>query len=188
MIPVSLELFTIGHSIHPLEEFLQLLALHRVEALADVRRFPGSRKYPHFNRESLAAVLTDAGVEYHWLEALGGRRKEIGGPSKNLGLRNQSFRNYADYMTTEEFRLAVGHLLDLAQRKRTAFMCSEGLFWRCHRRLVSDHLLTRGHVVRHIMPDGKLQSHTLTQDAKIENGELTYPATRNSVEEMNLFD
>jgi uncharacterized protein (DUF488 family) len=188
MIPMSLELFTIGHSTHPLEEFLDLLARHGIEALADIRRFPGSRKYPHFNRESLAAALSSAGVEYHWLESLGGRRKATGGPSKNLGLRNESFRNYADYIATEEFQQGIGRLLDIAQRKQTAFMCSEGLFWRCHRRLVSDYLLSRGHFVRHIMPDGKLQPHTLTQDATIENGKLTYPAPRNTVEERSLFE
>jgi uncharacterized protein (DUF488 family) len=182
------ELFTIGHSTHPLEEFLSLLPRHGIEDLADIRRFPGSRKYPHFNRESLAAALSIAGVEYHWLEALGGRRKGTGGPSKNLGLRNESFRNYADYMATEEFRLGVDGLLNLAKQKRTAFMCSEGLFWRCHRRLVSDYLLARGHVVRHIMPDGKLQLHTLTPGAAIENGELFYPGNLDSAEEKNLFD
>ena len=169
------ELFTVGHSTHPLGEFLDLLARHGVEVLADVRRFPGSRKYPHFNRDHLAAALPEAGVEYRWFEALGGRRKTSSGPSQNLGLRNDSFRNYADYMATPEFREAVEQLLALARRKRTAFMCSEGLFWRCHRRLVSDFLLARGLTVRHVMPDSELRPHTLTEGARIEDGELSYP-------------
>ena len=168
-------LFTIGHSTHPLDGFLRLLARHGIEALADIRRFPGSRKYPHFNRDGLASALPEAGVEYRWFEALGGRRKGSGGSPRNLGLRNESFRNYADYMTTAEFHEAVGQLLDLARRKRTAFMCSEGLFWRCHRRLVSDYLLARGIEVRHIMPDGELRPHTLTEGARIDGGDLSYP-------------
>ena len=175
--PEALEfgLYTIGHSTHPLDEFLMLLDRHGVEALADVRRFPGSRKHPHFNRDHLASALPEAGVEYRWFDALGGRRKGSGGPSKNLGLRNESFRNYADYMSTPEFHEAAGELLSLARRKRTAYMCSEGLYWRCHRRLVSDYLLARGIEVRHIMPDGELRPHVLTEGAVIDDGDLSYP-------------
>jgi len=112
------ELFTVGHSTHPLDVFLKLLARHGIEALADVRRFPGSRKYPHFNRDGFASVLAAAGVEYRWFETLGGRRGTKGGAtSTNLGLRNESFRNYADYMGTPEFREAVEQLLGLARHK-----------------------------------------------------------------------
>lgn len=168
-------LFTIGHSTHPLDEFLKLLARHGIEALADIRRFPGSRKYPHFNQELLASALPEAGVEYRWFEALGGRRKQPGGSTRNHGLRNESFRNYADYMATTEFHEAVGELLELARRNRTAFMCSEGLFWRCHRRLASDYLLVRGIAVQHIMPDGQLRPHSLTEGARIDDGGLSYP-------------
>ena len=107
---------------------------------------------------------------------LGGRRKQAGGSTRNLGLRNESFRNYADYMATEAFHEAVGQLLGLARRKRTAFMCSEGLFWRCHRRLVSDYLLARSIAVQHIMPDGDLRPHSLTPGARIDDGgDLSYP-------------
>ncbi|MHB1558836.1 MAG: DUF488 domain-containing protein [Isosphaeraceae bacterium] len=169
------ELDTIGHSTHSLDVFLTLLTQHGIEALADIRRYPGSRKHPQFHRDSLAAALPRSGVEYHWFEALGGRRKETGGSTRNLGLRNESFRAYADYMATPEFREAVGRLLGLAERKHTAFMCSEGLYWRCHRRLVADYLLARGIVVQHILPDGKLRAHTLTAGARIELGELSYP-------------
>src|SRR5262249_54449707 len=117
---------TIGHSNHPLERFLALLARPGVEALADIRRFPGSRKHPHFHRDNLPVVLPESGVEYHWLEALGGRRPKQRDESPNLGLENQGFRNYADYMLTDEFREGVEKLLEAAQRKRTANMCAEG--------------------------------------------------------------
>jgi uncharacterized protein (DUF488 family) len=172
---MPLPLFTIGHSTHPFDEFLKLLALHGIKALVDVRRFPGSRKHPHFSRDHLASALPQAGIEYHWSEALGGRRKSPDIPSGNLGLRNQSFRNYADYMATPAFDQAVSQLLDLARAKPTAFMCSEGLYWRCHRRLVSDYLLARGIDVQHIMPSGALRPHKLTEAARIDDGLLTYP-------------
>jgi uncharacterized protein (DUF488 family) len=172
---MPLQLFTIGHSTHPLDGFLRLLARHGIEALADIRRFPGSRKHPHFHRDRLATALPPVGVDYRWFEALGGRRRGSGGPTTNLGLRNESFRNYADYMATEEFHEAVAQLLELARRKRTAFMCSEGLYWRCHRRLVSDYLLAQGIAVLHIMPDGELRTHSLTEGARIEGGVLGYP-------------
>ena len=141
---LSLQLFTIGHSTHSLDRFLFLLAQYNIKTLADIRRFPGSRKFPHFNKENLTSDLPPAGIEYHWLEALGGRRpKQTNSSSRNLGLRNESFRNYADYMLTEDFRAGMRQLLTVAAGKPTAFMCSESVFWRCHRRLVSDYLLAR---------------------------------------------
>lgn len=141
---MSSSLFTIGHSNHALDRFLALLAQHEVEALVDIRRFPGSRKHPHFHRDNLAASLQEAGVEYRWLEALGGRRHKQRDESPNLGLENKSFRNYADYMLTDEFRDAVKKLLELARNKRTAILCAEGLFWQCHRRLVSGFSVANG--------------------------------------------
>lgn len=174
---MSLKLFTIGHSTHPLDRFLALLNQHGIEALVDIRRFPGSRKYPHFSRDNLAAALPTAGLEYLWFEALGGRRKkEAGGPSHNLGLRNESFRNYADYMLTPQFQDAVDQLLEIGNRKRTTFMCAEGLFWQCHRRLVSDFLLSKGITVEHIMSSGELRPHTLTEGARIGSNGLSYPS------------
>ena len=169
------QLFTIGHSTHPLDRFLVLLAQHGIEVLADIRRFPGSRKFPHFNQDNLASALAEVGIEYRWFEALGGRRKKNNGSSNNLGLRNESFRNYADYMLTEEFREGVKQLLAVATGKPTAFMCSESVFWRCHRRLVSDFLLVNGITIQHIMPSGELRPHTLTKGARAEAGELRYP-------------
>jgi uncharacterized protein (DUF488 family) len=169
---------TIGHSNHPLDRFLALLARHGVEALADIRRFPGSRKHPHFHRDSLAAVLEESGVEYHWLEALGGRRPKQRDESPNLGLENQGFRNCADHMLTDEFREGVEKLLEVARQMRTAIMCAEGLFWQCHRRLVGDFLVANGVIVQHIMPDGELRPHKLTTGAVVENGRVTYPGEK----------
>ena len=169
---------TIGHSNHPLDRFLALLAGHGVEALVDIRRFPGSRKHPHFSRDNLAAALPKSGVEYHWLEALGGRRHKQRDESPNLGLENKGFRNYADYMLTDEFREGMEKLLDIAQRKRTAIMCAEGLFWQCHRRLVSDFLIANGVTVQHIMPNGEMRPHKLTKGAVIESGQVTYPGEK----------
>lgn len=175
---MTLELYSIGHWNYSVEQLLGLLARHAIKSLVDIRRFPGSRKFPHLNQESLSAGLEQGGVEYHWLESLGGRRhsrKDFVSP--NSGLRNESFRNYADYMGTPEFREGIDRLLEIATRKRTAMMCAEAMFWRCHRRLVSDYLLTRGIIVEHIMPSGDLHRHTMTDAARIENGELVYPPT-----------
>lgn len=173
---MSGQLCTIGHSTHPLERFLTLLAQHRITVLADIRRFPGSRKFPQFNQDNLASALSKEGIEYRWFAALGGRRgKKANGLSNNLGLRNESFRNYADYMLTEEFREGIRELLGVAAGTPTAFMCSESVFWRCHRRLVADYLFVSGITVQHIMPSGQLRPHTLTEGAKVEAGELTYP-------------
>ncbi len=170
------KLFTIGHSTHPLDRFMAMLAQHGIEVLADIRRFPGSRKFPYFNQDNLASTLPEAGIEYRWLEALGGRRrKKTNGSSNNLGLRNESFRNYADYMLTKGFREGIRELLAVAGGKPTAFMCSESVFWRCHRRLVADYLLVSGIIVQHIMSARELRPHTLTEGAKVEAGVLTYP-------------
>jgi uncharacterized protein (DUF488 family) len=171
-------MFTIGHSTHPLDRFLALLSQHQVEALVDIRRFPGSRKHPHFNQDQLASALRSAGIEYHWLEALGGRRHGMLEESPNLGLRNQGFRSYADYMLTQEFQEGVEKLLHLAEQKPAAIMCAEGLFWQCHRRLVSDFLVARSVSVLHIMPGGRVQPHTLTQGAVAKGGRVTYPGEK----------
>lgn len=175
---MPLSIYTIGHSNHPLEAFLALLAQHQIAALVDIRRFPGSRKHPHFNRGNLAAALRGAGVAYHWLEALGGRRQRQRDESPNLGLHNQGFRNYADYMLGDEFQIGVEKLVEVAGEERTAIMCAEGLFWQCHRRLVSDFLVAKGVTVQHILPTGDVQSHTLTAGAVIESGRLTYPGEK----------
>lgn len=176
---MSANLFTIGHSTHSLSRFLALLDAHGVRVLADIRRFPGSRKHPQFSQESLPGELKNAGIEYCWFECLGGRRrKKIGGPSENVGLRNESFRNYADYMETVEFQNGAERLLEIAREKPTAYMCAEGLFWQCHRRLVSDYFLTRGETVLNILPSGEARPHVLTPGATVRDGRLVYLPTQ----------
>src|SRR5579872_144958 len=125
---INVRIFTIGHSNHPFDRFLALLKTHAIEALIDIRRFPGSRHHPQFNRDNLSAGLAEAGIEYHWIEALGGRRaaSKLSRPSPNEGLRNSSFRNYADYMLTAEFRQAIEQLEAIAAKTRTVMMCAEG--------------------------------------------------------------
>jgi uncharacterized protein (DUF488 family) len=176
------QLFSIGHSNQPLDRFLGVLAQHQIETLVDIRRFPGSRKYPHWNQENLAASLQEAEIEYHWIEGLGGRRrsKKAAPPSSNLGLRNESFRSYADYMLTEEFHQAAGKLLEIAAHTRTTVMCAEAVYWRCHRRLVSDYLLANNVTVQHIFPTGKIRPHKLTEGGKVEQGKVTYPLSAGS--------
>lgn len=171
------QLFAIGHSNQTLDRFLGLLAQHRIEALVDIRRFPGSRKYPHWNQKTLAASLQEAGIEYHWIETLGGRRrsKKAAPASPNLGLRSESFRNDADYMLTGEFCRAAERLLEIASRKRAAMMCAEAVYWRCHRRLVSDFLLANDVAVQHIFPNGEVRPHKLTEGGQVEQGKVTYP-------------
>lgn len=178
----DMRIWTIGHSSHPLEHFLSLLRQHQIEVLVDVRRFPGSRTFPHFRRENLERELAAVGIEYRWLEDLGGRRSSAvgSGPSPNRGWRNKSFRNYADYMMTVEFRAACDDLLRIALSRRTAIMCSESVFWRCHRRLISDYVTALGGMVEHIFPNGQAKPHTLTERAVIEEGEprlLIYPSS-----------
>jgi uncharacterized protein (DUF488 family) len=171
------DVLTIGHSTLSEAAFVALLQQHGVKCVADIRRFPGSRKYPHFNRDHLNDTLSQAGIDYCWLELLGGRRgKQNLTVSPNTGLRNESFRNYADYMATEPFREGVDQLLALAREKPTAMMCSEAVYWRCHRRLVSDFLQANGIRVQHILSSAAPKPHTLTPGAVMDNGRVTYPS------------
>ena len=170
------EVLTIGHSNRSMEDFLALLKEFEVQALVDIRRFPSSRKFPHFNRGNLQEELAGNQIGYSWLESLGGRRQGARGEvSPNEGLENIGFRNYADYMMTEEFRLGIEGLLGIARCQRTAVMCAEKLFWSCHRRLLSDYLHAQGVVVRHILEPGRIQEHRLTQEARIEDKNVLYP-------------
>jgi uncharacterized protein (DUF488 family) len=167
-----IRIWTIGHSTRSLEDFLALLQLHRIQVIADVRRFPGSRKYPHFNAESLKARLRENGIIYEWFAELGGRRKPNPN-SHNAVWRNPSFRAYADYMETEEFERGLERLTELAQESRTAIMCSEAVWWRCHRSLIADALKAEGVEVLHIL-DGKVVEHPYTAAAQIIDGHLSY--------------
>lgn len=145
--------------------------------LADVRRYPSSRKFPHFNRDVLRELLEAEGIHYAWFEALGGRRhtgKNENSP--NTGLQSPGFRNYADYMMTDEFNAAVQEVLSFAGRQSTVVMCAERFFWKCHRRLLSDFLVTQGAEVGHILEPGNLRPHKLTPGALItEGGQVIYP-------------
>ena len=184
-------IYSVGHSTRGFDELVELLKGFEVAMLADIRRFPGSRRFPHFNREHLAAALPAQGIEYIWMEELGGRRapgrKQDAAQSPNLALRNASFRAYADYMQTSEFAAAADRLLDLAQRGRVAIMCSEAVYWRCHRRLVSDYLLTRGVTVQHIMAPGQVRPHVLTEGGVLREHTVVYPSSGDDGEQAPLF-
>ncbi|MGH8014432.1 MAG: DUF488 family protein [Candidatus Binataceae bacterium] len=167
-------LHTIGHSTHPIGEFLGLLQMHHVQVLADVRSFPSSRKWPHFNQAELSRAIEHDGREYRWFAMLGGRRHLKRPDSPHTTWEHPAFRSYADYADTPEFEQGLADLTRLAAEFRTAIMCSEGLWWRCHRRIISDHLTLRGWRVIHIMPDGKTSEHRMTEFASIRDGRLIY--------------
>jgi uncharacterized protein (DUF488 family) len=169
-------IWTVGHSTRPLEDFLDLLAENRIEAVADVRRYPGSRRWPHFAQTPLATALEQRGLAYIWFPELGGRRTPTA-DSPNTAWRNQAFRGYADYMATEEFAAGLARLVNLACGLRTAVMCAEALWWRCHRGLIADVLRWLGFEVFHILGPGSAASHPYTAAARISRGRLTYSAT-----------
>lgn len=169
-------IYTVGHSTRAPQEFLSLLRHYGLEVLADIRTYPSSRRFPHFNRAALARSLASVGIEYLWLKALGGRRHGPPDPhSPNRGLRSPAFRNYADHMGSEEFRRAVARLRLLARERRLAVMCAERFYWRCHRRLLADYLTAQGDEVLHIESAERLLPHRLTPGARIEAGFVTYP-------------
>lgn len=170
-------ILTVGHSTHPLDEFLALLRDAGVTAIADVRRLPGSNRYPWFNEDVLRPSLAEHGIGYRRLVQLTGRRpRQHDVPEAvNALWRNRSFHNYADYALGAEFDAGIDALLaDVAAR--TAVMCSEAVWWRCHRRIIADHLLARGVEVSHLMPDGALVSAQLTPGAVAGEGAVRYPA------------
>ena len=166
-------IWTIGHSTRSIEDFIALLKRYKIDLLADIRRFPGSRKFPHFNKDALCKSLQQAGNHYQHIEALGGRRN-VNPHSRNTAWHNASFRSYADYMETTDFKKAIEYLEQLALQQRTAYMCSEAVWWRCHRSLVSDYLKTRGWQVMHIMDNEKAEEHPYTSVAKVVQGNLFY--------------
>jgi uncharacterized protein (DUF488 family) len=175
------EILTIGHSTHPEERFLALLDRHRVRAVADVRRYPSSRRLPHFNAARLEESLGEAGIAYERLgESLGGRRKPAP-DSPNTGWRVGGFQGYADHMASPEFIAGLGELERLGEERRTAFMCAEGPWWRCHRQLIADALIVRGWSVLHVMPDGRLEPHRLTPFAVLDGERITYPPAQGSL-------
>jgi uncharacterized protein (DUF488 family) len=166
-------LWTVGHSTHSIEELIGALKSFQITLLADVRSFPSSRRYPHFNKERLRESVATVGIDYVHVSELGGRRRARA-DSHNLAWRNESFRGYADYMETEDFRNGIKRLLDFAGARRTAIMCAEAVWWRCHRSLISDYLKAKGVEVTHIITADKSGPHPFTSAARIVNGELSY--------------
>ncbi len=166
--------FTIGHSTHPIEEFIALLKAHQVQRLVDVRTVPRSRHNPQFNRENLPESLHSARLHYTYMRGLGGFRP-VRADSPNMGWRNKSFRGFADYMQTPEFRENLDKLIELASAERVAIMCAEAVPWRCHRSLIADALLVRGIEAEEITGLERVQPHKLTPWAKVSGIEVTYP-------------
>lgn len=171
-------IYTIGHSTRSFDELANALQAHQIGTLVDIRAFPMSRRLPQFNRDSLEQTLPSAGIQYVSMKSLGGYRKRIIEDSPNIALRNDSFRNYADYMLTAEFENAMSELLRLAEKSPTAYMCAERLYFRCHRMLVSDWLVTHGHEVLHIDDAGPVKPHKLTAEARMIEGRLLYRGDR----------
>ncbi len=167
-------ILTLGHSTRPIDAFIELLQSHEVQQLVDVRTVPRSRHNPQFNREELALSLRSAGIAYLHCPALGGLRK-TSAKSVNTGWRNASFRGYADYMGTAEFRHAVDHLIELAKDARLALMCAEAVPWRCHRSLIADALLVRGIATEDIRSTTQRMPHRLTPFARVQGTQITYP-------------
>jgi uncharacterized protein (DUF488 family) len=167
------EIWTIGHSTLPIESLLDALAAHGITLLVDVRRFPGSRRHPQFNRDALAQSLASRGIDYAHYEALGGRRRPRA-DSHNTAWRNDSFRGYADYMEAPAFAGAIEALLRQAASRRVAIMCAEMLWWQCHRGLIADYLKARHHEVTHIGAHHKTEPHPYTSPARVIDGRLSY--------------
>lgn len=166
-------IYTIGHSSRSIEEFISLLKGNAIDVLLDVRNFPGSKRHPHFNKELLEPTLIGEGIRYVHMKDLGGRRKpELN--SINTRWRHTAFRGYADHMQADVFQNAISELMDIAFKHSTAFMCSEAVWWSCHRSLISDYLKIRDWKVLHIMSEGKVIEHPYTSAARIVNGELRY--------------
>jgi len=171
---VTTTVHTVGHGTLPAEKFAGLLDGAHVDRVVDVRSFPGSRHNPQFGREEMERWLPDSGHEYTWAPDLGGRRRPMP-DSKHVALRNDAFRAYADHMETPALRSAVDELLTLSDIEQVAVMCSESVWWRCHRRLLADHLvLVRKVSVVHLMPDGRLTAHAPTDGVRLDSGSLVY--------------
>lgn len=170
----DVDLLTVGHGALAADELVAVLRDGAIELLVDVRSYPGSRRHPHFGRERMAQWVPDAGIGYRWEPRLGGRRRTRP-DSPNVALRNDAFRGYADHMASDEFHAALDDVLDAAARQRTAVMCSESVWWRCHRRLLADAaVLVRGVSVHHLMHDGRLVPHPVTDGARRAGDDVVY--------------
>jgi uncharacterized protein (DUF488 family) len=167
-------IYTIGHSVYPVEEFIRMLKAYGIEEVVDVRTIPKSRHNPQFNEDALREELRKHGIGYTWMKELGGLRH----PEKasiNTAWRNASFRGYADYMQTPEFAGAISELINMGKGKRVAIMCAEAVPWRCHRSLIGDALLARNINVEDILSERSSKPHRLTPWAKVDGGRVTYP-------------
>ena len=170
------DVFTMGFSNRTWDETVLLLLSHRIERVVDIRTLPGSRRTPQFNLENLEKKLPECGVDYVHMKSLGGLRKPIANSSVNAGWRNDGFRAYADYMQQPGFEDALEALMRLMGERRTVYACTEAVFWKCHRQLVSDALFVRGFRIGHILGPDKVQAHELTSFAKVDGVRLIYPA------------
>jgi uncharacterized protein (DUF488 family) len=170
-----LEVWTVGHSTRSADDLVELLRGHAIDRLVDVRTIPRSRRYPHFNRETLPAILGAASLAYDHMPGLGGLRRPRP-DSTNSAWRNAGFRGYADYMQTAEFARNLDALIELSGSARAAVMCAEAVPWRCHRSLLADALVARGVVVRHILTPERAEPHRLSPSAQLEGTRVTYPA------------
>jgi uncharacterized protein (DUF488 family) len=169
-----MRIWIIGHSTRAIDGFVSLLKENEVKLLADVRMWPSSKRYPQFNKDALAELVTAHGMRYEYFPELGGKRKSKP-DSRNTAWRNVSFRGYADYMETEEFQKGIERLLNVAaETDATAVMCAEAVWWRCHRSLIADYLKARDMEVMHILGANKVEPHPYTSAARIVNGELSY--------------
>jgi len=171
-------IYTIGHSNHPIETFLSMLAAQGIRLVIDVRTLPGSRHNPQYNKEALSGSLQEHGIRYHHLPGLGGLR-HAKKDSLNKGWKNAGFRGYADYLQTEGFAAALAELLELAPQQPTAILCAEAVPWRCHRSLIADALTVRGVRVLHIMSAESVKEHALTPFARVSGATITYPEQNN---------
>ena len=169
----ALQIWTVGHSTRSAEEFGHLLQVHQIKTLVDVRSFPGSRRYPQFNKTALSDFLRTLEISYEHAPRLGGRRKP-NAKSHNSAWKNASFRAYADYMETGEFKEGIRDLIAIARMESIAIMCAESLWWRCHRSLIADYLKAAGVTVVHILDEKKTEMHQFTSAARIVDGELSY--------------
>lgn len=167
--------YTIGHSSRSFEEFRSALKAHGVDLVADIRRLPGSDRHPQFDQETLADTLADHDIDYRYLKALGGRRSSGRDDSPNAAWENESFRAYADYALSDEFQDALEDLVELSETYTPAIMCAEAVYWRCHRRIVADWLIARGHEVVDIFGPDRANEHELTRFGVADGGEVRYP-------------
>jgi uncharacterized protein (DUF488 family) len=167
---------SLGHSTRDLAEFSRVLQAHDIRLLVDIRAMPASRRHPHFSREHLELWLPEIGADYLWEKDLGGKRGRQMSPEKSphLAIREEAFRNYADYMFSQQFQKAIERLAALAAQRNTAIMCAERDYLQCHRKMVSDYLLGQGHTVLHIVDENPPVAHQLTQDARLIDGRIIY--------------